>query len=86
MAFALKRTLAVGRANRANTKPAVSAIPKIPNIDSSVIKTFAAVDAGTMCPYPTVDNVCTLKKNARANEWVGLAPRAPSRAPGPRVR
>src|SRR5712692_7691646 len=65
-ARSLHRTRAVGRANLANMRPVAMATPMRPISDSSVTSALAACEIGTMCPYPMVAMVCTLKKNASA--------------------
>ena len=42
------------------------ATPMRPISDSTVTSAFAACETGTMCPYPIVAMVCTLKKKASA--------------------
>src|SRR5712664_761350 len=61
-------SLATGIENFVNTIPVASATATSATIDSAVTTRCAAPDCGYMAPYPMVPSVCTLKKNASAND------------------
>jgi hypothetical protein len=61
-------SLAVGTANLEKTRPVATAATRSETIDSAVTARCAGRETGYMAPYPMVPMVCTLKKNASANE------------------
>ena len=77
---------ALGRAKRANMRPAASPNESSPTSDSSVTTRSACQDAGVTSPYPIVANVCTLKKKASENATKADVGSRPSNASGPRAK
>ena len=67
MACSEKIIRAVGRENLPYKIPVIIAKPINPTIDSMAAIMLAVKPAGLILPYPTVVNVCALKKKASQN-------------------